>query len=132
MQREDQVMKYISGQGEGVNSRIAKSIDKIKKMNGSSVKRNHILKLLQDEIANASKTDTSFFKAMELDLEDNHQAQVNAALEAFVAKSNLAKKSERLQVAKVFKRKEALENKLFKIKYSKLLRTISDTSNLRN
>ena len=41
---------------------------------GSSVKRNHILKLLQDEIANASKTDTSFFKAMELDLEDNHQA----------------------------------------------------------
>ena len=57
---------------------------------------------------------------------------MNAALEAFVAKSNLAKKSERLQVAKVFKRKEALENKLFKIKYSKLLKNLSDNSYLQN
>ena len=43
-----------------------------------------------------------------------------------MAKANLAKKSEQIVMKQIFKRKEALESKLFKLKYAKLLRTISD------
>ena len=59
----------------------------------SSVKRNKLLKLFQDEMNNAAKVDLSFFKAMEIELDQNHQAEVNAALEQFMAKAKLAKKS---------------------------------------
>ena len=43
-----------------------------------------------------------------------------------MAKANMAKKSERFVVKQIFKRKEALENKLFKMKYAKLLKTLTD------
>ena len=99
-------------------------------MTQSGGKRNQILKLLADEIENAGKMDTSFFSAMEMDLDKDHQAQVNAALEQFLAKASLAKKSEQRVVKQIYRRKEALENKLFKMKYAKLLKTMSDASYL--
>ena len=90
-------MKFINSnenKGADMNWRVAKKVDKIKEMMGSSVKRNHILKVLDDESQFAGKIDVSFFKVLELDLNSEHQAQVNAALEQFMAKANLAKKSE--------------------------------------
>ena len=60
------------------------------------MKRNKLLKLFQDEMNNAAKVDLSFFKAMEIELDSNHQAEVNAALEQFMAKAKLAKKSQQL------------------------------------
>lgn len=45
-----------------------------------------------------------------------------------MAKANLAKKSEQIIVKQIFRRKEALEGKLFKMKYAKLLKTISDNN----
>lgn len=122
-------MKFFSKKsedGKDANWRILRKIDKIKQMNKSSVKRNHILKLLADEIDCAAKVDSSFFKAMEMELDTDHQAQVNAALEQFMAKANMAKRSEQIVVKQIFKRKEALETKLFKMKYAKLLRTLTD------
>ena len=47
-------------------------------------------------MSNAAKVDLSFFKAMEIELDSNHQAEVNAALEQFMAKAKLAKKSQQL------------------------------------
>lgn len=64
-----------------MNSRVIKKLDKIKDLQTSSVKRNHVLKLLSDEAQNASKVDSTFFKVLELDLDNEHQAQVNAALD---------------------------------------------------
>jgi len=45
-----------------------------------------------------------------------------------MAKVNLAKKSQRLIVQQIYKRKEALENKLFKMKYAKLLKCLTDAN----
>jgi len=43
---------------------------------------------------NANTIDLSFFKAMEIDLDKDHQTEVNAALDQFMAKAKLAKKSQ--------------------------------------
>ena len=41
-------------------------------MTSSSVRRNHLVKLLDEEVQNAAKIDTSFFKNMEMDLAGEH------------------------------------------------------------
>ena len=95
--REEEVLKYIlsrGSSGQDVNKRIRSKLGKIAEMKESSGKRTQLLKLLSDEIENAGKMDTSYFSVMEMDLDTDHQAQVNAALEQFMAKANLAKKSE--------------------------------------
>ena len=57
---------------------------------------------------------------------------MNAALEQFVAKAHLAKKTEKYMIRQVIKRKEALESKLFKMKYKKLLKALSGSCSLQN
>ena len=96
-QRQDEVMKFINTQSndtKDANWRFARKIRKINDMRNSSVKRNHLLKMLSEEVESAGKIDLSFFKAMEMNLDTEHQAQVNAALEQFTAKATIAKKSE--------------------------------------
>lgn len=96
-QRQDEVMKFINTQSndtKDANWRFARRIRKINDMTSSSVKRNHLLKMLTEEVESAGKIDLSFFKAMEMNLDTEHQAQVNAALEQFTAKATIAKKSE--------------------------------------
>jgi len=131
--RQQQVFNYINSKEQDskkISMRMMQRIEKIKDKPESAVKKNLILKLISDEMPNADKIDGSFFKVLELDLDDDHQAQVNAALEQFVAKANLAKKSDRIAVKMIFRRKEALEQKLFKMKYHKLLKTIADASSM--
>lgn len=99
--REAEIKKFINSnenKGKDNNWRVSRKVDEIKDMTGSGVKRNHILKVLDDESQFAGKIDVSFFKVMELNLNSDHQAQVNAALEQFMAKANLAKKSEQLKI----------------------------------
>ena len=96
-QRQDEVMKFINTQSndtKDANWRFARRIRKINDMTSSSVRRNHLLKMLTEEVESAGKIDLSFFKAMEMNLDTEHQAQVNAALEQFTAKATIAKKSE--------------------------------------
>ena len=96
-QRQDEVMKFINTQTndtKDANWRFVRRIRKINDMKNSSVKRNHLLKMLTEEVDSAGKIDLSFFKAMEMNLDTEHQAQVNAALEQFTAKATIAKKSE--------------------------------------
>ena len=96
-QRQDEVMKFINSQSEhtkDANWRFVRRIRKINDMANSSVKRNHLLKMLTEEVESAGKIDLSFFKAMEMNLDTEHQAQVNAAMEQFTAKATIAKKSE--------------------------------------
>lgn len=96
-QRQDEVMKFINTQSndtKDANWRFVRKIRKINDMRNSSVKRNHLLKMLSEEVESAGKIDLSFFKAMEMNLDTEHQAQVNAALEQFTAKATIAKKSE--------------------------------------
>ena len=45
-----------------------------------------------------------------------------------MAKAKLAKKSNQVVIQQIYRRKDALENKLFQMKYSKLLRAISDSN----
>ena len=90
-------MKFINSQSEhtkDANWRFVRRIRKINDMANSSVKRNHLLKMLTEEVESAGKIDLSFFKAMEMNLDTEHQAQVNAAMEQFTAKATIAKKSE--------------------------------------
>ena len=74
---------------------------------------------------NADKITTNFFKTMEMDLKIEHQAQVNAALDQMLARANIVKKHEKKLIESIFKRKEALETMLFKMKYEKLLKTLA-------
>lgn len=131
--RQQQVFNYMNSKEQDskkISMRMMQKIEKIKDKPESVVKKNLLLKLISDEMPHADKIDGSFFKVLELDLDDDHQAQVNAALEQFVAKANLAKKSDRMAVKMIFRRKEALEQKLFKMKYHKLLKTIADASSM--
>ena len=41
-------------------------------MKDSSVRRNHLLKLMKQEAESAAKFDISFFKMMEMDLDTEH------------------------------------------------------------
>ena len=96
-QRQDEVMKFINAQTndtKDANWRFVRKIRKINDMKNSSVKRNYLLKMLTEEVDSAGKIDLSFFKAMEMNLDTEHQAQVNAALGQFTAKATIAKKSE--------------------------------------
>lgn len=47
-------------------------IEKIKDKTESGVKKNLLLKLISDEMPNAEKIDGSFFKVLELDLDEEH------------------------------------------------------------
>lgn len=129
--RQEEVLHYFTSKSDQIadsNRRMVRKMEEINKLQHSHIKRNHILKLFADEMEHASKIDMSFFKTIEMGLDYEHQAQVNAALEQFMARAKNAKKSEQVAVKSIFKRKEALETKLFKMKYAKLLRIITDQS----
>ena len=49
-----------------------------------------------------------------------------------MAKARLAKKSQKMVVQEIYRRKDALENKLFQMKYTKLLRAISSSNRMLN
>ena len=82
--REEEVMKFIDKETNDMQDQnwiFRSKINKIKELTGSNIKRSHIVKILAEDIgAAAAKVDISFFKTMELGLETEHQAQVDAAL----------------------------------------------------
>ena len=82
--RDQEVMSYLNGrmsEGRDIAKRIQMRLQKIKLEPQSTIRRNKLLRLFQQEMINAGKVDDmSYFKVMEIDLDKSHQAEVNAAL----------------------------------------------------
>ena len=67
-------------EGRHIAQRIQRRLDKINNEPQSDIRRDLLLRLFKREMQNANKVDVSYFKVMEIDLDKNHQAEVNAAL----------------------------------------------------
>ena len=73
--RDEEVMGYLQNkmsEGREIAERIGSRLEKIKLEPTSIGKRNKLLHLFNEEMQNAAKVDLSFFKAMEIDLDQNH------------------------------------------------------------
>jgi len=111
-------------------SRIRKQLRSVMKESHSLLKRNMILQVLAEESKNGMMADVSFFKTLEIDMDEQHRLEVSAAIDQYMAKARRARRGHQLMVKSLYRRKEALENKLFQMKYAKLLKHISANNSL--
>ena len=58
----------------------------------SQAKRNALITIFRKEINNSAQVNTSYFKNLEIELDDDHQDQVNNAITHFMEKAKQAKK----------------------------------------
>lgn len=112
-------------EGKDIDFRVTRRLNDIKNLHSSGKKKDMLIELFQEQGMKIEKLNTNFFKTMEMDLKVEHQAQVNAALEQMLATVNIQKKHEKRLIQQIWKRKEALETMLFKMKYDKLIKTLS-------
>ena len=91
----------------------------------STTRRNKILSLLDREAAMGAKIDQDFFGNLEDKFEEDHMDQIRVAIEIFMATQNQTKKAKEKTINSMMKRRQALEAKLFKMKYARLLKLIA-------